>query len=40
MELVLSFDPEYRLAQLMKEMLGCGLVSGWARSKTQAYRHF
>jgi Domain of unknown function (DUF4192) len=39
MDLVLSFDPEYRLAQLMKEMLGCGLVSGWARSKTQAYRH-
>jgi hypothetical protein len=38
MDLALSFDPEYRLAQLMKEMLSCGLASGWARSKTQAYR--
>ena len=38
MGLALSFDPKYRFAQLMKEMLSCGLVSGWARSKTQAYR--
>ncbi|ALV40044.1 hypothetical protein AU252_01755 [Pseudarthrobacter sulfonivorans] len=33
-----TFDPDYRLARLMSQMLGCGLVAGWATSKTQAYR--
>ncbi|MCO4239423.1 DUF4192 domain-containing protein [Pseudarthrobacter sp. MDT3-28] len=38
MDLARSFDPDYRLARLMSQMLGCGLVAGWATSKTQAYR--
>jgi hypothetical protein len=38
MDLAQSFDPDYRLARLMSQMLGCGLVAGWATSKTQAYR--
>ncbi|WP_246848471.1 DUF4192 family protein [Pseudarthrobacter sp. NIBRBAC000502772] len=38
MDLARSFDPDYRLARLMSQMLGCGLVAGWATNKTQAYR--
>ncbi|MHA7291985.1 DUF4192 domain-containing protein [Arthrobacter sp. MDT3-24] len=38
MDLARSFDPDYRLARLMSQMLGCGLVAGWATSKSQAYR--
>jgi hypothetical protein len=38
MDLARTFDPDYRLARLMSQMLGCGLVAGWATNKTQAYR--
>jgi hypothetical protein len=40
MDLARTFDPDYRFARLMSQMLGCGLVAGWATSKTQAYRTF
>ena len=39
MHLALTFDPDYHLARLLDQMLGTGVVSGWAQHKNTAYRN-
>jgi hypothetical protein len=39
MHVALTFDPDYHLARLLDQMLGAGVVSGWAQHKNTAYRH-
>lgn len=38
MHVALTFDPNYHLARLLDQMLGAGVVSGWAQHKNTAYR--
>ncbi|ALO66696.1 hypothetical protein AS189_09545 [Arthrobacter alpinus] len=38
MHVALTFDPDYHLARLLAQMLGAGVVSGWAQHKNTAYR--
>jgi hypothetical protein len=38
MHVALTFDPGYHLARLLDQMLGSGVVSGWAQHKDTAYR--
>lgn len=39
MHVALTFDPDYHLARLLDQMLGAGVVSGWAQHKATAYRN-
>ncbi|WP_269939258.1 DUF4192 domain-containing protein [Arthrobacter sp. HY1533] len=39
MHVALTFDPDYHLAKLLDQMLGAGVVSGWAQHKNTAYRN-
>ncbi len=39
MHVALTFDPDYHLARLLDQMLGAGVVSGWAQHKNTAYRN-
>lgn len=39
MHVALTFDPDYHLARLLDQMLGAGIVSGWAQHKNTAYRN-
>lgn len=39
MHVALTFDPHYHLARLLDQMLGAGVVSGWAQHKNTAYRN-
>lgn len=39
MHVALTFDPDYHLARLLEQMLGAGVVSGWAQHKNSAYRN-
>lgn len=39
MHVALTFDPGYHLARLLDQMLGAGVVSGWAQDKNTAYRN-
>lgn len=39
MHVALTFDPAYHLARLLDQLLGAGVVSGWAQHKNTAYRN-
>ncbi|MBP2414264.1 hypothetical protein JOF48_003063 [Arthrobacter stackebrandtii] len=39
MHVALTFAPDYHLARLLDQMLGAGVVSGWAQHKNTAYRN-
>lgn len=39
MHVALTFDPDYHLARLLDQLLGAGVVSGWAQHKHTAYRN-
>ncbi|MFQ4150344.1 DUF4192 domain-containing protein [Arthrobacter sp. LAPM80] len=39
MHVALTFDPDYHLAMLLDQMLGAGVVAGWAQHKNTAYRN-
>ncbi|MCQ9164122.1 DUF4192 domain-containing protein [Arthrobacter sp. STN4] len=38
MHVALTFDPDYHLAKLLDQLLGAGVVSGWAQHKETCYR--
>ncbi|MFJ5698713.1 DUF4192 domain-containing protein [Arthrobacter sp. NPDC093139] len=38
LQLALEADPEYRLAKLSDQMIGCGMIAGWNTDKNTAYR--
>jgi hypothetical protein len=38
LQLALEADPEYRLARLSDQMIGCGIIAGWNTDKNTAYR--
>ena len=39
MHVALTLDPDYHLARLLDQLLGAGIVSGWAQHKNTAYRN-
>ncbi|MDO5744823.1 MAG: DUF4192 family protein, partial [Micrococcaceae bacterium] len=39
MHVALTFDPDYPLARLLDQMLGAGVVSGWAQHMETAYQN-
>ncbi|MEV8183382.1 DUF4192 domain-containing protein [Specibacter sp. NPDC078692] len=39
MHVALTFDPDYHLARLLDQLLGAGVVSGWAQHQNTAYRN-
>ncbi|SEE79271.1 protein of unknown function [Arthrobacter alpinus] len=39
LHVALTFDPDYHLARLLDQLLGAGVVSGWAQHKNTAYRN-